>query len=514
MSNTLQKIVSFIKNNLLKIVLILGVLVGSYFTYAYFNNKKDDGVKTVKPERSSVVSVVEVTGQVEPSKDAELSFEKSGIVSTVNVKVGDNVKSGQVIAALSGSDAYASVREAEAGVQASLATLSQLEQGATEAEIALKNQNLENAKTDLANAESQVQDTLTSVKSKLTDTVDYKLSDIFAKDNYQYKLSFNSCDQFVQSSIELGRANFSNFTVSDTISAKNEVDKLNMFITSIQKLLSLPCSISDASLNSKRATISGVKGEINGMYSEISARNNTILAAKNAVSRAEKDLNLSSSKDENRIANQRAVVNQAYARLSQARAQAGKNVLVAPFAGRVSEVNVEKGELSAQTKYAFKLISDSSYQIKSKISEIDIAKIKINNTATVTLDAYPNVEFAAIVTSIDPASKNESGVPRYGVTLTFVNYDERIKTGMTSNADIVTETKEGALTIPAAYIEIKSGGGIVKVRTIDAQTKKEKIEDKIVKVGIRTQDGKVEVLEGLNENDELVEIAKDGTVTR
>ncbi len=514
MSNTLQKIVSFIKNNLLKIVLILGVLVGSYFTYTYFNNKKDDGVKTVKPERSSVVSVVEVTGQVEPSKDAELSFEKSGIVSTVNVKVGDNVKSGQVIATLSGSDASASVREAEAGVQASLATLNQLLQGSSEAEISFKSQNLTNAKADLINAENQVSDTVSNIKNKLSDIVDYKLSDVFYKDNTQYKLTFNSCDQAAQSGLELERANLTAFSVTDTVSAKNEVDSINRFVVSVQKLLSLPCSISDVSLNSKRASVSLVKSDISQMYSEISNRNNSILTAKNAVSRAEKDLELSSSQDKNRIANQKASLNQAYARLSQARAQSGKNILVAPFAGRVSEINVEKGELSAQTKYAFKLISDSSYQIKSKISEIDIAKIKINNTATVTLDAYPNVEFAAIVTSIDPASKNESGVPRYGVTLTFVNYDERIKTGMTSNADIVTETKEGALTIPAAYILIKSGGGIVKVRTIDSQTKEEKIEDKIVKVGIRTQDGKVEVLEGLNENDELVEMAKDGTVTR
>jgi RND family efflux transporter MFP subunit len=302
--------------------------------------------------------------------------------------------------------------------------------------------------------------------------------------------------------------------VFDLASAKLETDKINNFVGSLQRLLSLPCSISDASLNDKRATISGVKNDISTTYADISGRASAILQAKNAVSRAEKDLDLSSSQDKNRIANQKAALNQAYARLSQARAQSSKNILTAPFSGRVSEVNVEKGELSSQTKYAFKLISDSSYQIKSKISEIDIAKIKLGNTATVTLDAYPNVEFSAAVTSIDPASKNESGVPRYGVTLTFTNYDERIKTGMTSNADIVTEKKEGSLTIPAAYIEIKSGGGIVKVKSIDTETKKEKIEDKIVKVGIRTQDGKVEILEGLTENDELIEIAKDGQVKR
>lgn len=509
MSNKFNFIKNFIKTNLLKLSVGILCLFLAAFFFIHNQNSKKDIIKTLSPIRERVVDVVEVTGQVESSKDADLSFDKSGIVNKINVKVGDSVKVGQVIAGLSGGDTYASVREAEAGVQAALATLAQLKSGASDAEINLKNQTLQNAKSDLANAESQTQDTLTNTKNKLSDIIDYKLATVFYKDYSQYRLTFNSCDQSIQSQLETERATFLNINISDLVKAKQEVDKMNSFVGNLQRLLSLPCAISDSTLSDKRATVSSIKTDISVMYSDISSRNNIISTAKNAVSRAEKDLAVSSSPDKNRLDNQEAFVNQAYARLSQARAQSGKNVLVAPFSGKISEVNIELGELASQSKYAFKLIADSSYQIKSKISEIDIAKIKLGNVATVTLDAYPNVDFLAVVTSIDPSSKNDSGVPRYGVTLTFVNADSRILPGMTSNAKIVTLVKEGTLTVPASYVEIKSGGGIVNVKISEDKT-----EERIVKIGIRSEDGKVEILEGLTEKDVLVEIAKDGTVSR
>ncbi len=505
----LSLIKNFTKDNLMKVAVGILCLFFAIFFFLNNQNSKKDTIKTVSPTRERVMEVVEVTGQVESSKDADLSFDKSGIVNKINVKVGDSVKAGQVIASLSGGDAYASVREAEAGVQAALATLAQLKAGASEAEINLKSQNLQNAKSDLVNAEAQTEDTLVNTKNKLSDIIEYKLSNVFYKDYSQYRLTFNSCDQSIQSQIETERATFLNINIVDLVKAKQEVDKMNTFIGGLQRLLSLPCSISDATLSDKRATVSSIKTDISSMYLDISSRNNAVSAAKNAVSRAEKDLELSSSSDKNRIANQEAFVNQAYARLSQARAQSGKNTLLSPFSGKISEVNIELGELASQSKYAFKLIADSSYQIKSKISEIDIAKIKLGNVATVTLDAYPNVEFSAVVTSIDPSSKNDSGVPRYGVTLTFVNADSRILPGMTSNAKIVTLVKEGALTIPASYLEIKSGGGIVKVKISEEQT-----EEKIVKIGIRSKDGRVEILEGVTEKDILIEVAKDGTIIR
>ena len=484
----------------LKIILVTATVSGLCFLSYNLFIKKEDVKNVIKVTRESISQVVEVSGAVEPSKKSDINFERSGTVSTLSVKVGDAVKAGQVLATLSGSDAYSSIVEAQAGVVSAQANLESVKSGATQAEIDIKIQNLENAKIDFANAESQIQDTVRNTENIIRDIIDYKLSSLFYKDNSSYRSNFSSCDQATQSGLEKDRDYFDIIKVTDIESAKIEADKLNSFVSKLNTLFSLPCSVSDSSLADKRQSVSGTKSQVQSVFLDISNKKSLVQNTKNALARAEKDLSFTTARaDKNRVSIAEASLNQAYARLSSARNQAGKNILNAPFAGIVSQVNIEKGEIANQSKSAISIISDSKYQIKSKIAEADIAKISMGDKATVTVDAYPGQVFIATITNIDPASTNDGGVPRYGVTLTFVDSYENLKSGMTANADITTKTNEGALVIPVSYIVIKSGGGIVKVKSVDG-----KEEEKIVKIGTRSQDGKIEILEGLSEGDELV----------
>ena len=484
----------------LKIILVTATVLGlGFLTYSLFI-KKEDVKNVIKVTRESISQVVEVSGAVEPSKKSDINFERSGTVSTLSVKVGDAVRPGQVLATLSGSDAYASIVEAQAGVVSAQANLESVKSGATQAEIDIKIQNLENAKLDLANTESQIQDTVRNTENIIRDVIDYKLASLFYKDSSNYRSNFNSCDQSAQSDLEKSRIYFDSVKVTDIELAKIEADKLNVFVSKINALFSLPCSVSDPGLTEKRLLVSGTKSQVQSIFLDISNKKSLVQNSKNALARAEKDLSFTTARaDKNRVSIAEASLNQAYARLSSARNQAGKNILSAPFAGVISQVNIEKGEIASQSKSAISIISDSKYQIKSKIAEADIAKVSMGDKATVTVDAYPGQIFMASVTNIDPASTNDGGVPRYGVTLTFVDNYENLKSGMTANADITTKTNEGALVIPVSYITIKSGGGIVKVKSADG-----KEEEKIVKTGTRSQDGKIEILEGLSEGDELV----------
>jgi HlyD family secretion protein len=509
----MSKIKDFLKNNWSKLIIGLIVLsIAGYYLKSYSANK-NTAVKTTKATRQNISEVVEVSGQVESSQDASLSFEKSGLINAINVKVGDKVYVGQTLATLSSSDVYAQINEANASVQAAQAQLGTVLAGATEGELNIKRQNVENAKQDLENAQNQISDTIRNTESAISDIVKYKLANMFIRDGSGYKMSFTSCDNTTQNSLENERGNFDNITIFDLDGVKLEADRLNGFILRISSLLNLQCSVSDSTLNDERATVSGIKSQLSGVFSEISNRKNSVQNAKNSLARSEKDLNFSTqSADKNRIASARASVNQSYARLAQVKSQASKNILTAPFAGVISEVNIEKGEISSPAKTSFKIISDSAYQVKAKISEIDIAKINLKDTATITLDAYPDQNFPATVSAIDPASTNDGGVSRYGVTLTFLTKDTRLKIGMTANAKIVVDTKENALTLPASYVKIIGTGGIVNIESI--KDNKKEVEEKIVKIGLRGGDGKVEILEGVTEQDVLVEIAKDGVFKR
>ena len=129
-------------------------------------------------------------------------------------------------------------------------------------------------------------------------------------------------------------------------------------------------------------------------------------------------------------------------------------------------------------------------EIEAKIPEVDIKRISKENAAIIWLDAFQkDVLFDAFVRKIDPAATVSDGVPTYITTLEFAKKDDRIKSGMTANIDIVTSKKENVITLPARAIQT---GSIVRVQV------GEEIKEIQVERGVRGRNGEVEIVKGLN----------------
>jgi multidrug efflux pump subunit AcrA (membrane-fusion protein) len=86
----------------------------------------------------TIKEVVTVSGSVEPSQESSLSFEKSGKIQNINVKVGDKVNMGQVMANLSNGADYASVLSAKANLSQAEANLEDVKKGPSESDLKLK----------------------------------------------------------------------------------------------------------------------------------------------------------------------------------------------------------------------------------------------------------------------------------------------------------------------------------------------------------------------------------------
>ncbi len=137
--------------------------------------------------------------------------------------------------------------------------------------------------------------------------------------------------------------------------------------------------------------------------------------------------------------------------------------------------------------------------ISAAVPEVDVAKITIGDKAEVTLDAYGDTTvFPAAVSSIDPAETVIEGVPTYKVTLYFNDRDERVRSGMTANLDILTERREGVFRIPSRAVTTKDGKKIVRVPDISG------LREVVVETGLRGSDGSIEIVSGLSEGDEVV----------
>ena len=123
-----------------------------------------------------------------------------------------------------------------------------------------------------------------------------------------------------------------------------------------------------------------------------------------------------------------------------------------------------------------------------------------------TLDAYgSDIIFDAAVTLMDPAETVLEGVPTYKVTLQFVKADDRIRSGMTANTEILTHEHDGVLYIPTRAIIINDDGSrSVRVLNKDGKT----FATSTVKIGLKGSSGTTEIVSGVKVGDKVVTYIK------
>ena len=212
------------------------------------------------------------------------------------------------------------------------------------------------------------------------------------------------------------------------------------------------------------------------------------------------------------LASQRALLNQAYANVQNYQAQLAKTVLYAPISGLVTKMEAKVGEVVfpsspySDSRVIFvSIIRDVNYEIEVNVSEVDIAKIKSGDPARITLDAYGDeVEFHASVISIEPAETLVEGIATYKVRLQFDEQDERIKSGMTANIDILTEKRENVIIVPQRAVITKAGEKLVRIIEELPEERITNINEVTVKTGLKGSDGRIEIIEGIKEGDKVV----------
>ncbi len=484
-----------------------------------------------KVVRSTLYESIEVSGKTKPISSSELNFERSGVVNTINVKVGDKVSRGQTLASLSSVDLVAQVSQAAAALESAQANLNAIKEGARPEEIAVKEQALTSAKSDYELQQNQAIDTISNVTNSYNDILYFKLSNLFVQSGDNYKYNVNNCDQSLVSKIELNYKSaisdyneLKNIDLQSNISnmlnvlniTKNQIELKNL-IANTSLAVTANCVTNDSSLTNAKSYISSAKSSLVAATTEINIRINNINTAKNAIDRAQKDLTLvSAGGDKNKIEIQRAAVSQAAAGLENARAQLAKNIIKAPYNGIVTAVNIDLGSLAVASKSAISIMSGNVFEIEIKLSEIDAAKISLKQSAEITLDAFGNdIKWSGIVTSIDPSATDNNGVSNYKATVSIIEEinkenniknqgdkekssttkDHNIKAGMTANVKLTTNKKENVLSIPSKYI--KTIGGETHVMLLEGK----KSIDKKIEIGLRGDDGQVEIVSGLSEGD-------------
>ncbi len=201
-----------------------------------------------------------------------------------------------------------------------------------------------------------------------------------------------------------------------------------------------------------------------------------------------------------------AQVDSAQIAVEQAQSNIDKAKIVAPFDGVVSALNVNVGDMAGSSSGGASggasnppvtVTNLSNLEVQVTVAEVDFPKIKVGETAQLTLDALPGKTYNAKVVKVDPVGTITQGVVNYPVTVQITDADTSIDPGMTANLNVVVDQRTNVLMIPARAVRTQGTQKIVTV-LYKGQT----IQDPVT-TGL-TNDQNVEITSGLQEGDVVV----------
>ena len=118
--------------------------------------------------------------------------------------------------------------------------------------------------------------------------------------------------------------------------------------------------------------------------------------------------------------------------------------------GTVYALYKNRGELISTLEPLASLGSSEDFIIEMLIDEVDIVKVQIGQIAIVTLDAYNDQVFEAVVSKVYP--RKDERTQTFKVEALFKESPEVLYPGLAGEGNIVIGTKENALTIPKTYL--------------------------------------------------------------
>lgn len=476
-------------------------------------------IQTASVSVGNVVEIVSVTGQVLPVDKADLSFEKSGTVSVINVAVGDNVKVGDPIASLDSATDHATLATQQAKLDDMTRSLRPVEYAADQSKVTTAQVALTNALADAENASRQAYVSAQSAVNNYADTFFTNPQSVNPTINVtvqsqQNQIAINNERLEVSGSLAAWKADLNTLSATSTTGATTILANADGYLSTIKTFMSdLSAIINNLSPGNSSLSQSIIATDISDINSAMAGENN----AENTVTTAQTELanassSLASAQSQfalDQAGSSQDAINAQSAQVDLAKAELAQDTLTSPIDGIITQVVPDVGEFVPAGQVEFSVINNGIYKIEAYVAEADIAKVAINDMASVTLDAYgANVNFPAHVAAIDPAETVLAGVPTYKVTLYFNTNDPRIRSGMTANTYILTHEVDNVVEIPYRAVINNASGNITgstastTVRVVNADGKTYTTVP--VTLGLKGSDGTVQIMSGLSVGKKVV----------
>ncbi len=506
----LKSVWSWIKTHV-KTTIAITVVVIIILLIALSAGKKPATLVTDTVALRDLRSTVLATGTVTSTTDLNLSFASSGMVSSVQVKVGDKVTKGQTLATLSNQSQLGALTQAQGSLKSAQAALNKLLQGATNEETAIAETALAGAKVDLANTKiSQASLVANALRSMLNAGLAIKpapgssITPAYTPTLSGTYTGTEAGTYYITT--RGGSAGYMNYSGLETgASTSITTNAIPLGVRGLY--LTFPTGFTNMSDMNWVVTIPNTEAATyltaqNAYTTAQSNEKSAIASAEAVVNARQADLNYKKASARSAdVEAAEANVLSAQGHVQSALAAYNDTIVRAPADGTITGVDIKVGELATAQKAVMVLQDVSHLYLEANINEADISSLVIGQPVEVTLDAFgPDQKYPATLSHIDPASTVVSGVVNYKIKAEIQGDVATVRPGMTANMTIVTADKKQVLVIPSRAVLDGTSGKIVRVVTDE---KKGAYVETPVTVGLQGDDG-TEIISGLSAGQKIV----------
>ncbi len=239
--------------------------------------------------------------------------------------------------------------------------------------------------------------------------------------------------------------------------AKSSYDLIQFYSEQITQNGGAPKSVAATQITNLNSYQSKLQSHLTSLLSDT----NSLTTDKNNITQAQQTLDQTQAgADPLNVQQNQLSLQKAQDALTQAQQALANYYITAPFSGTIASVPVNKYDQASSGTTLATLITLQEYADLS-VNEVDAAKIKIGDKATLTFDAIPNLTLTGTVVQINNVGTVSQGVVSYDVRISLDSQNTQVKSGMTVNATIETEVKQNTLLVPSSAVKTIGGQSYV-----------------------------------------------------
>lgn len=505
-------------------------------------------------EKGTIISTVSGSGQVSASRQLDIKPEVSGKLIYIGVKPGQKVQQGALIAEVDPTSAQKALRDAQNNLETAKLTLEKLQKPVTGLSLIQAQNAVTSAQDSLTKTYSDSESDIVAAFLALPDimsglqnivigttashgsqwNIDYYRdasanydSKAFSYRDDAYNTYITAKAAYDKTFADYQAAGNSPSTATIESLAAETNDMLKTIAAALKSSNSFIQFYSDTITNHNQNPSSVATAAIASLGSYISTATNQLSALsgdttsiktgkQNIIEKTQSLADLTDGPDDLDVRSDQLTIQQRQDAVTDAQDTLAKYYVRAPFAGTITAVNAYVGD-DAGTAAVASIITPQQI-VELSLNEVDAAKVKVGNKATLTFDAIDDLSLTGSVAQVDSVGAVSQGVVSYKVQISLDTQDVRVKPGMTVNASIQTDVHTDVLTVPSSAVKTTNGVSVVQVFTppladtggtagVVSKTLPVPVQ---VTTGI-SDDTNIEILSGLTEGEQVVTRTISGT---